>query len=56
MCFVGGARRREGDEFDVPGDCPKCCEPVLKQEPEKKPQKRKAKEPETFTELGDGIM
>lgn len=56
MCFVEGARRREGEEFDVKGKCPKCCTEVsVKEATEKKPGK-KPKEPETFTELGDGIM
>ena len=47
-CFIGGARRRVGEEFGIPGKkCPKCCEPANVKAEKKEPDK---KEPTTFTE------
>jgi|GEM_PF-2840992 len=52
MCFIGGARRRPGEEFDILGKkCPACCEPAKTKKKENKPDKQ----PETLTDLGDGI-
>jgi len=53
-CFIGGARRRVGEEFGIPGKkCPKCCEPANVKAEKKEPDK---KEPTTFTEIGDKIQ
>lgn len=53
-CFIGGARRMVGEEFETQGDkCPKCCEPASAAQDKKAPGK---KEPRTFSEIGDKIQ
>ena len=53
-CFIGGARRRIGEEFETPGKkCPKCCESASVKVDKKELDK---KEPTTFTEIGDKIQ